>query len=139
MGHIEQYLDLGYTGIVREAETAAGETVVCRDRQKRCLRLVVSLEARPGQDPKVKIERTELISEPRYQKALAERGVLDTEDVHRERSRRRMAGIAAQHQQAQNAPLCPRCRQRMQLALTRDHWVCPSFPPCVGQKTPVGR
>jgi len=134
MGQIDQYLDLGYTGIVRMTQSDSGETVVCRDRRKQCMRLIVSWTDVPGQDQRLKIERMEIISESRYQKAIVEYGgILDTEAVHQARNRRRMASIAAQHRQTQSAPACPKCGQRMDLAPTRDRWLC-ATPSCNGRK-----
>lgn len=135
MRHLDQYLDLGYSGIVLLAESDGQETVVCRDRRKCCLRLTCSLTVAPGEALRVKVMRMEMISEPRYQKTLAEKGgVLDDEKFMRVRNQRRMANIGAQHELAQLTPNCPVCGRKMQPAPTKGRWVCDAVPPCPGEK-----
>ncbi len=134
MVNIDAYLDLGYSGVVRETQTAGGETIVCRDRQKRCFRLFVSLAGEPGQE-RPKVERTELISEPRYQKIVAAcGGILDDEKFMRERNQKRLSRLGAQYAQAQRPPLCPGCNRQMRPAPDRDGWICPSVPPCQARR-----
>lgn len=131
---IGPYLDLGYSGIVPLDQSADQETVVCRDRHKRCLRLTAKRSSADGRT-QLDIKRVEMIGEMRYRKAVDEHGgVLDDEKYLRARSQRRMARIAAQHELAQLAPICPLCGHKMEPAPAGDRWRCVAQPPCPGSR-----
>jgi hypothetical protein len=136
MDEIDRYLDLGYTGIVRVERTDHGETIVCRDKLRRCLRLTVVLSDDASAPERFKIERNELISESQYRKSVVEFGILDNEMCLQERNRRRMARIAVQHELSLIAPICPLCGQKMAIERAGEEWHCGASPACRGRRPP---
>jgi hypothetical protein len=139
MDDIDRYLDLGYSGIAREAQTETGETVVCRDRLRRCFRLVTVRAIDSRSKPYLKIERKEIISESRYRKSVVEFGILDNEAHIQGRNQRRMARIAAQHELNLMAPICPLCGHKMDVEDVGQDWLCARAPECQGRRGSDGR
>jgi len=151
MARVQDYVNLGYSGLVilssESKESQSGmqqeverETLVCRDKKKRCLRITGAWISDGLNPPRFRSEREELISETQYQKLVQERkGPLDDQRFYAERQRRQMQCLAAQNELANLTPHCPKCSVRMTLRVnSRDQsrfWGCTQYPNCGGTRS----
>lgn len=142
MPSVEQYVDMGYAGIVvLESEThekrsgmqeeVTRERIVCRDRQGKHHELVFVWVDHPLKPVSNRIDERRPITGEEYARLAAQHGVRDSERFYREREARREAARNAQAEVERLTPLCPNCGSKMVVKTNRQKrnrfWGCPTY------------
>ena len=142
MPSIEEYVDMGYSGIVVLAcetherqsgmqEEVTRERIACRDRQGKYLELVVVTVEHPLKRTSFRIDERRLLTREQYTEYVAKHGVRDTERFYREREARREAVKVAKGEIERLTPICPACGAKMVIRINRQNgnhfWGCSTF------------